>query len=372
MFDDSALLAAEAGAEAARRLFRDLAASVPSDLKAIREAAPRFTDRIRNDPILARWFEVLLQEIHVNVWGGFLGKPLPSAADRFLHLLRLGRMASAGIETLATRIGAAPPRFSSVGRGDPLVSIVIVCWNGWEETRVCLETLFQKTRTPSYEVIVVDNGSSDETPQALRAWAAQEERLRFVRSEENLGFSAGNNLGAERARGSYLLFLNNDTEILHRSWLRRLVEALEADPKNGATGQFGVIDTEGEDPPPNHFYQAIFFPGILVPVAWCSGYAILLRREAFEAAGRWRADLYGKAGVEDIHLGYALRRAGWISVAPSRWIPLLHKIGRTWRKPENAAALSKTDLPSETKWANFYAAFGSRRRRLDYALPEAE
>ncbi len=368
MFDDSELRAAEAGAPAARALFRDLAHTSRADIESIIRAAPRFTDRLRRDPALGEWFEHVLGQLHMNVWGGFLGGNIPSDIDRFHHLLRLGRMSSPGIETLAERIGDAKPPASLVGRPDPLVSIVIVCWNNWEDTQACLATLFAHTRTPTYEVIVVDNGSTDGTVAGLADWAARESRLCVVRSETNLGFSAGNNLGADRARGPYLLFLNNDTEILDRTWIRRLVDTLETDPRIGATGQFGVIDTEGEDAPPRHFYQTIFFPGVLVPVAWCSGYCLLVRREAFEAAGRWRADLYGKAGVEDIHMGYALRRAGWISVAPARWIPLFHKIGRTWRKAENVAPLAQTDISGATKWANFNAHFGSRARLANYAV----
>lgn len=370
MFDDANLRSAEAGAPAARTLFRDLAHTSRADIESIRRAAPRFTDRMQRDAALQGWFECVLGQLHMNLWGGFLGGSIPPVVDRFHHLLRLGRMASPGIETLAERIGAWKRPDSLVGRTDPLVSVIIVCWNNWEDTHACLSTLFAHTRTPPFEVIVVDNGSTDGTVAGLADWARRESHLRVVRSEVNLGFSAGNNLGFEVARGPYLLFLNNDTEILDRTWIRRLVETLEADPRIGATGQFGVIDTEGEDAPPKHFYQAIFFPGILVPVAWCSGYCLLVRREAFESAGRWRDDLYGKAGVEDIHMGYALRRAGWISVAPPRWIPLVHKIGRTWRKAENAAPLARTDLPGETKWANFTAHFGPRARRANYAVED--
>ena len=94
----------------------------------------------------------------------------------------------------------------------PAVSIVIPVLDRLEFTKQCLDRIQRNTGdVPSYEVIIVDNGSSDGTEawctEACRAWT----RLRYHRNPTNLGFARANNLGAAVARGTHLLFLNNDT-----------------------------------------------------------------------------------------------------------------------------------------------------------------
>lgn len=366
-FDDAPFRRAEAGSGAARALFARLARDLPPTVEAARRVLPEVVSLCRCDPRLADYFNALLPQVSINCYGPWLGKPPPPPEERLVHLLRLGRIASPGIETLAKSL-----RPGTLARDEtPLVSIVVVAWNQWAHTRECLDSVFRLTRRPSFEVVLVDNASTDETPREGAAWAEREPRLRYVASETNLGFSGGNNLGAEAARGRYLLFLNNDVVVLARDWLRRLVAALEAEERIGAVGQFGVIDLEGEDPPPA-FYQVVFFPGIFTPVAWLSGYCLLIRREALRDAGGWRDDLYGLAGWEDIHLGYALRRAGWIPVVPPRWIPIFHKIRATRGTEAAQKHLAEHDpARGRDKAAVFREHFGSRARRENYALPDS-
>lgn len=365
IFDDAGFRLVERHAPLIRELFRELRKKHPPSIAAIRKNE-RALGRILDPGPRSEWFEQLLLQPALNRYGPSLGQNL-STFDRFLHLIYLGRILSDGIEALAGR----PPSRSSGSHAAPLVSIIIVAWNGWNDTKECLASLFALTRNPPFEVILVDNASSDETREQGPLLEQRFPNFRYIRSDSNLGFSGGNNLGVDHAAGRYLLFLNNDVLIQQRTWLRSLVEPLEADPCIGATGQFGVVDIEDEAPSAAPFYQGVFMPGITVPVAWLSGYCILIRREAFEAAGRWRADLYGLAGYEDIHLGYAIRRAGWPSVVPSRWIPIFHKIGRTRQKPAVIEALTRVE-PSMDKAANFRAHFGNRRRRANYAESDAE
>lgn len=81
----------------------------------------------------------------------------------------------------------------------PLVSIIIVNWNGGEVFKECLASL-SKLSYPNFELIVVDNGSSDGT-----------EKLAVIKNKTNRGFAVANNQGYEKARGKYLLLINNDT-----------------------------------------------------------------------------------------------------------------------------------------------------------------
>lgn len=121
-----------------------------------------------------------------------------------------------------------------VGAQLPDVSIIIPVYNKLALTRPCLESVWREGAVASYEIVVVDNGSTDGT----REWLAQQERagrLRAVINPDNLGFARGCNVGAAAARGRYLLFLNNDMEVT-AGWLDPLVATLDADPDAAIVG----------------------------------------------------------------------------------------------------------------------------------------
>lgn len=116
----------------------------------------------------------------------------------------------------------------------PDVSIIMPVFNKLNLTRPCLESIHREGASVSFEIVVVDNGSTD----GSRQWLADEERagrLRAVINPENLGFARGCNLGAAAARGRYLLFLNNDMEVTS-GWLEPLVGTLDSDPDAGIVG----------------------------------------------------------------------------------------------------------------------------------------
>ncbi|MGZ6970485.1 MAG: glycosyltransferase, partial [Thermoanaerobaculia bacterium] len=113
------------------------------------------------------------------------------------------------------------------------VTIVILCWNRWELTRRCLETLKTHTDLTEVDVLAVDNGSTDETPERLREvpW------VRVLTNPSNLGYVRGNNAGIRAATaGSDVLLLNNDVEILQPGWVDRLREAAHAVADVGVVG----------------------------------------------------------------------------------------------------------------------------------------
>jgi len=122
----------------------------------------------------------------------------------------------------------------SRNRSVPDVSVVMPVFNKLELTRVCLESIHDVGAEASFEVIVVDNGSSDGSLEWLRGQEKQG-RLRLVVNPDNLGFARGCNLGAAAARGRYILFLNNDMQVLE-DWLDPLVSTLDRDPEAGIAG----------------------------------------------------------------------------------------------------------------------------------------
>jgi GT2 family glycosyltransferase len=125
----------------------------------------------------------------------------------------------------------------------PTASIIILTYNNLDYTRQCLESIFSKTFEPAYEVIVVDNASKDETPNYLNSIEAEKANMKVILNENNLGFSAGNNIGAAAAEGDFLIFLNNDT-IVTPGWLERLLSHLE-DPSVGMVGP--VTNSSGNE-----------------------------------------------------------------------------------------------------------------------------
>ena len=113
---------------------------------------------------------------------------------------------------------------------EPRVSVLLVLFNRAELTLRCLRSLLEISSLP-FEVICVDNNSSDETPQML----SRVEGVRVIRMPQNVGFLRGCAAAAEAARGTHLLFLNSDTELLPGS-LQAAVETLEQSPAIGAVG----------------------------------------------------------------------------------------------------------------------------------------
>jgi len=124
------------------------------------------------------------------------------------------------------------PMAMTQGKIPRQVTLIILAWNRWDLTRRCLETLRESDLTAA-EVMVVDNGSTDETPRAL----ANYDWLRVLTLPENVGFVRGNNAGIEAADpDSDVVLLNNDLVFTQRDWLRRLRECAHARPETGVVG----------------------------------------------------------------------------------------------------------------------------------------
>jgi GT2 family glycosyltransferase len=115
---------------------------------------------------------------------------------------------------------------------DPDVSVCVVTWDNVSLTVDCLSSLYAHTRGPSFEVIVADNGSRDDTVPTVRRLFPG---VRMVVSPENRGFSRAANQAIRMARGRYVLLLNNDT-VLHEDAVAALAGYLDQHPGVGAVG----------------------------------------------------------------------------------------------------------------------------------------
>lgn len=112
------------------------------------------------------------------------------------------------------------------------LSVIIVNWNTKEMTADCLSSIFEFTKGINFELIVVDNGSTDGSSQFLKKKFPQ---VKLILNKENLGFTKANNQGIKVAKGEYILLLNSDTYLIENS-LKNLVEKARSLNNLGALG----------------------------------------------------------------------------------------------------------------------------------------
>ena len=214
---------------------------------------------------------------------------------------------------------------------DVCLSIIIVNWNSTAYARECIASIYEHTRGIPFEVIVVDNASPSDGVDALKEEFPD---ITLIKSAQNLGFARANNLGARKAKGEFLLFLNPDTKLIQPA-LEVMVEALRSRPDAGALGcrllnadlstQTSCIQTF-----PTILNQALDADALRnrwpnsalwgtaplasaaaepVPVEVISGACLLMRRDVFFKVGMFSEDYFMYA--EDLDLCRKTVRAGY-------------------------------------------------------------
>ena len=161
-------------------------------------------------------------------------KPQTSAAGRRALAESLARR---GIAAEA-KPGPFPNTFDvrRTIRGEPLISILVPFRDKPELLEACVDSILKKSTYRNFEIVGIDNNSSGAATQALlRSLQQRDSRVRFVRYEAPFNYSAINNFGARHARGEYLLFLNNDTEVIAPDWLEALLAHAQR-PEVGVVG----------------------------------------------------------------------------------------------------------------------------------------
>ncbi len=133
------------------------------------------------------------------------------------------------------------PRRVVMPEGPPVVSIVIPVFNNWAYTRQCIESIFTVGDSLPFEVIVVDDASTDGTADRLDDLPFP---VKLVRHEENRGFAVSCNDGTKTAEGLYVLFLNNDTIVLP-GWMDNMVMAISGDHSIGLVGNLQIYPDDG-------------------------------------------------------------------------------------------------------------------------------
>ncbi|MFC3748081.1 glycosyltransferase family 2 protein [Paenibacillus sp. GCM10012306] len=192
-------------------------------------------------------------------------------------------------------------------------SIIIPTYNGLRLLRTCVEAIRTWTEVP-YEIIVVDNGSQDETTEYCRA-----QKLAFISLPVNCGFPAACNLGLQLASGDEVLLLNNDV-IVSAGWLSNLKAALYSAPDIGIVGPVTnyasgrqQVKTEYTDLPGYH--EAAEIANAPDPRKWIGakrlvGLCFLLKREVLESVGLLD-ERFSPGHYEDDDYCYRARQQGY-------------------------------------------------------------
>lgn len=262
----------------------------------------------------------------------------------------------------------------------PSVFIIIVNYNGWKDTIECLESL-QNTSYPNYQVVLVDNGSTDESLEYIKKWCSgdikvesnfikynlnnkpvyyieydsviaetggckeiekviadktPDRRLVIIKSDKNLGFSGGNNIGIKYSlskNANYIMLLNNDTVVTH-DFIEHLVEVAESYDRVGivggkifyydrpdliafAGGKISVIKGSGYHFTDNRYREP-------TPVSFLTGCLWLVKSDVFRQVGL--LDEYYFLYVEDVDFCYRVQNYGYILMYTPHSI-IYHKEG---------------------------------------------
>jgi GT2 family glycosyltransferase len=200
-----------------------------------------------------------------------------------------------------------------------LTSIIIPVFNKVEYTFQALRALLREVDLEANEIIVVNNASRDETAQLLAHLGSL---IKVINNEENRGFVDACNQGAQAARGRYLIFLNNDTQVLP-DWWQSLVETVARDERVGAVGSLflypdGLIQEAGaivwRDGAAFHYGWGWRADdrrcNFAREVDYCSGASLLIRKELFDQLGGFDRR-FAPAYYEDIDLCMGVRARGY-------------------------------------------------------------
>jgi glycosyltransferase involved in cell wall biosynthesis/GT2 family glycosyltransferase len=155
--------------------------------------------------------------------------PLPNDLVLTIAARNPIRLEPSTLEAVLTRPwrGHAAARPAGAPAAPPQASLVVVTFNNLVFSRMCVESVLANTGDLPYELVVVDNGSTDGTPEYLRTLAADGAPLRVIANEGNRGFAPAVNQGLLASSGAALVLLNNDT-IVPDGWLPRLLRHLDA------------------------------------------------------------------------------------------------------------------------------------------------
>lgn len=213
-------------------------------------------------------------------------------------------------------------------QGEPLVSIIIPNKDAKTDLEKCIRSVKEKSSYKNYEILIVENNSETEEIFAYYKELSKDPAIRLLKWKKEFNYSAINNFAAKKARGEYLLFLNNDTEVITEDWIQELLGICQR-PGTGAVGArlyygdhtiqhagtvIGIggiaghmfVNLPGERT--GYMHKAALIQDLSAVTAAC----MLVKREAFEEVGGFEEQL--SVAFNDVDLCLRLREKGYLVV----------------------------------------------------------
>jgi GT2 family glycosyltransferase/glycosyltransferase involved in cell wall biosynthesis len=244
----------------------------------------------------------------------------------------------------------------------PDVSIVITTYNGWDLTRKCLASLVASAKSSalSAEIIISDNCSTDDTPQAWLTFQNDKWPIRYRRNQENLGYLRNANAGAAEASGTFLCLMNNDV-IVRQGWLDAMISVLRENEDVGLVGpkyvsaKGKVVECGG----------AIFSDGTAIhlgggtrlddpefsylnDVHYTSMACVVLRTALFRELGGYD-ERYIPAYYEDVDLCFRIADHGFRVVVDPQ-VRITHLFGGSHKLQETLQLMDKNRRVLQERW----------------------
>lgn len=213
--------------------------------------------------------------------------------------------------------------------GNPLISVIIPNKDHTDDLDICLKSLYEKSSYKNFEVIIVENNSTEkETFEYYEAIAQKHGNIKIVKWEGNFNYSAINNFGVNYAKGEYILLLNNDVELINGSCLEEML--MFAQRKDvGAVGaklyysddtvqHAGVILGLGGTAGHAHKHFARSHPGYMARASIaqnltaCTAACLMMRRDVFDEVGGLDEEF--EVAFNDVDLCMKIRKKGYLVV----------------------------------------------------------
>ena len=210
------------------------------------------------------------------------------------------------------------------------ISIIIVNYNTISLTKDCINSIFQKTFDVDFEIILVDNGSTDGSKELFE----KDERIKYIYSEDNLGFGRANNIGYKYCSGKYVMFLNSDTLLLNNALAEFVSFMNTANMNVGCAGcllydkDLKPMHSFGKFQSSKYFLHRIlrfYWSRLCKPmnrphtsdkypkyVDYITGADLLVRREVIEKCGLFDPDFF--MYYEEAEMQYRYRKRGYFGV----------------------------------------------------------
>ena len=220
-------------------------------------------------------------------------------------------------------------------KGNPMISILIPNKDNVEMLSCCVKSILQKSTYDNYEVLIIENNSTKSSTFHYYDKIQENSKIRVVYfEEEGFNYSAINNFGVKHAKGEYILFLNNDIEIISSSWMEEML--MFAQRKDvGAVGaklyypdntiqHAGIIIGLGADRCAGHHHYKVPLDnvGYMGRLYYAQNYSavtaacMMLKKDIFEEIGGFNEDF--AVAYNDVDLCLSIRKAGYLNV----WTPL--------------------------------------------------